>query len=88
MSIIGARMHAGDLGLEGALELAVKCDTSVMPPMSKPIGARSQPPGRSLSTRRRRAEDRVLALEQLRRREPARRHHEHQPHGFFCRCLR
>ena len=87
MRIIGARMRTPATSVSKARSYSPsKCDTSVeVPPMSKPMTL-AKPASFAVSTMRdhaagRAGEDRVLALEQLGRGQPAGRLHEHQAAG-------
>ena len=80
-----AHAHARDLGLEGALVLAVEMgDVGRGAAHVEADDARRSRPRAPVSAMRddaagRAGEDGVLALEEIGRREAARRHHEHQP---------
>ena len=88
-----AHAHAGDFGLEGALVFAgemrhvgrgaahVEADEPGKP--RRPAGL-----GHADDAARRARQDRVLAAKQIRRRQPARRHHEHQAGCARRRLLR
>ena len=81
-----AHAHAGDLGLERALVLAVEMRHvgrgAAHVEADQPVEARFASGLRHADHAARRSrQDRVLALEQLGGGEPARRHHEHQAGG-------
>ena len=88
-----AHAHARDLGLEGALIFAVEmrhvgrgaAHVEADQPVEAGFAAGLRHPDHAAG---RPGQDRVLALEQVRRRETARRHHEHQAHLFTSPRLR